>query len=258
MKWNDRDLSFLKEHYFCSDKNLLISQLNRNWCAIKKKANKMNLKRTRSNGNVKFFDTWTSDMSYVLGFIAADGCITENPFELSIELSEKDIEHVKRIRDLLAPENSIFVKNKQVNNKQHRSVGFSTASDYMCKRLIQLGITPRKSLTLEFPEIPYKYLNNFILGYFDGDGSIFYNKRGSWAINFVGTELFLRSINDIFNKELNISKKIYSRGNIFRLTYHLYDSIKIGKWMYKESNLYLYRKAYLFNRLEKNGRIRAT
>jgi intein/homing endonuclease len=47
----------------------------------------------------------------------------------------------------------------------------------MAKRLEALGIIPRKSLVVKFPYVPLSFLPDFIRGVFDGDGSVFFDKR---------------------------------------------------------------------------------
>ena len=50
-------------------------------------------------------------------------------------------------------------------------------SPHLVETLISYGCTPRKSLTLKFPDFnifkSQSLINHFIRGYFDGDGSVF-------------------------------------------------------------------------------------
>src|SRR3989338_7407870 len=41
-------------------------------------------------------------------------------------------------------------------------------------------MSPRKSLTLQMPTIPQKYIGHFVRGYFDGDGCV-YSKKLQFA-----------------------------------------------------------------------------
>ena len=77
-KWNNKNILYLKDKYFYEDCDVLISNIGKSWNAIKIKAHKLNLKRDRSFANIKYFDKWSTDMAYILGFIAADGCIYSN------------------------------------------------------------------------------------------------------------------------------------------------------------------------------------
>jgi len=42
-------------------------------------------------------------------------------------------------------------------------------SYYIYDSLVELGLTPKKSKNMKFPDIPEKYLGSFVRGYFDGD-----------------------------------------------------------------------------------------
>jgi len=52
--------------------------------------------------------------------------------------------------------------------------------------LVNLGLTPNKSLTMQFPNVPDEFVRHFIRGCWDGDGSVFVDKssRKMYA-NFV-------------------------------------------------------------------------
>lgn len=108
--------------------------------------------------------------AYVLGLLASDGCIQAQHYGISLEIHEKDIEIVELARNELAPLHEI----------KHRSdrpaVRLGISSRQMKEDLIGLGVTPRKSLTLTYPGIPAEYDNSFILGCFDGDGSLSFTK----------------------------------------------------------------------------------
>lgn len=251
-KWTTKELSFLRKHYFCADQNFLMNSLGRNWNTIQRKASYLELNRTRSGANVKLFDDWSQKMAYILGFIAADGCISENPLELSITLATKDIDHLKIIKNIVAPRNSIYLGEAIVKEKRYKYARFSAASNYMCGRLIELGIMPRKSLKLKFPHIPNKYLNHFIRGYFDGDGSIYKTKEKRWCLSFIGTHQFLDSTVRILENKIDVGPKtIYKskHSNTYYISFGREDTIKIGKWLYLDSEIQLKRKQNKFNEL---------
>lgn len=69
----------------------------------------------------------------------------------------------------------------------------------MVRDLLELGILPRKSLNLRFPDIPDQHLNHFIGGYFDGDGYIYtflkWDKYPCVQLSFYGTKESLISLN---------------------------------------------------------------
>lgn len=59
----------------------------------------------------------------------------------------------------------------------------------------------RKSLILKFPTdemVSEEFLMSFILGYFDGDGSIYKCRKTQYSIKFVGSDAFIISLREIF------------------------------------------------------------
>jgi len=46
-----------------------------NYKSVNTSARTLNIKLPKNNINEDFFENWSNEMAYVLGFIAADGCI---------------------------------------------------------------------------------------------------------------------------------------------------------------------------------------
>ena len=68
----------------------------------------------------------------------------------------------------------------------------------MSDDLTKLGVPPRKSLILQPPKIEKKYFLPYILGYFDGDGSISKTSQyNNYNISIQGTKEILEWINSI-------------------------------------------------------------
>jgi predicted DNA-binding protein YlxM (UPF0122 family) len=116
--------------------------------------------------NEKFFDNWTNKMAYVLGIILTDGNVATNNGCVSISMKEGD--HLKKIKKMLHAGHPVRY-DKQIDIFQLK---FTRGN--MADSLMKLGITSRKSLKVEFPNVPDKFLSHFIRGVFDGDGSVFF------------------------------------------------------------------------------------
>jgi hypothetical protein len=121
--------------------------------------------------NVNFFNPVNSyNSAYILGFIAADGCIVDsskgNPY-LSIGIHEKDIEVLNFINSCLGSSNLVY----KIPNKPY--VRLNITNQHIVQSLISLGIVFRKTFKLKdiLANIDQKYRPAFIVGYFDGDGS---------------------------------------------------------------------------------------
>ena len=118
------------------------------------------------------------------------------------------------------------------------------------------GIVPRKSLILQPPLIDEQYFLPFILGYFDGDGSIYkLSQNNRYEISFVGTKEMLTWICEVLHlTNIPLLKRNYDNKN----NYH----IKIGgtniaysilKQLYESSPVFLDRKYEIYLNL-KNSR----
>lgn len=124
-----------------------------------------------------FFDAWSEEMAYVLGFMYADGDICEYAHIRAryVDFSNSELEILKRIKGLLQADHPIQIRQKGGNYKVFYRLRIG--SHRLFKRLVELGVTPRKSLTMEFPDVPQAYFGAFMLGYFDGDGCVYLDKK---------------------------------------------------------------------------------
>jgi hypothetical protein len=121
--------------------------------------------------------------------------------------------------------------------------------------LINLGCTPRKSLTTTFPSesiVPKELQHHFIRGYFDGDGVVgVYNmtrKTSDYAkqghrVGFTGTEEMINGIFDIV-KDYGLNKvAVQSTGNAKMFTWSGKGNMtRFFEFAYKDATVYLNRK----------------
>lgn len=193
--------------------------------------------------NEFLFDKWSSDMAYVLGFWFADGYMRkEKSYRINFVSNDKEI--LKKISRVLKSTNII---RKRKNDNSWR---LTIHSKYAYGRLLKLGGFRRKSKIMTFPEVPKKYLRDFIRGYFDGDGSIFFVKyistknfkpRVELRSNFTsGSKVFLRKLMNILSKEAGLIKKkicSYNDGCTFKLGYGMGDTVRLMKFIYYHRRL---------------------
>jgi hypothetical protein len=189
--------------------------------------------------NEDFFKTWTPEMAYVLGMIASDGCIsTFNSF--SIAQKEKYI--LEKISEALSYDTPIITINEKT--KCH---SLSVNSKKMVKDLMDIGITQRKSLTLEFPNVPNEYMSHFIRGIFDGDGHI--SRKVAYVSIASGSECFAISLHNIL-KHNGFNVNIKQNSGIYRIVITTLASVQLfSQWIYKDcGDLYLIRKFETFKK----------
>jgi len=192
------------------------------------------------------------EKAYWLGFIAADGCVyeRENNASIIINLHRDDREHLEKFKRFMNS-NVNIVDHIQTNNTLMSKITYN--SKEMAHDLISKNITPRKSLTLLPPNIEDKYSLAFILGYFDGDGSIFKTSQyNNYGINIEGTAELLTWINN----KLNISNKLERRdptsttNNYYIRCGGTNKPYQIMKQLYDSANVHLERKYQIFKSLE--------
>lgn len=127
-----------------------------------------------------FDDVSTPEKAYWLGFITADGGIIRNAKTnaLRLELAEKDAEHVQRFADALGSDKPLRFNRG--------CIGISLDSWYLVESLERLGITQRKSATVEPWDGPDDLMPHYWRGLFDGDGCVC-RSRGKWQLGICGS-----------------------------------------------------------------------
>lgn len=108
-------------------------------------------------------------MAYVLGFWFADGYMRHDK-SYRITLSSHDREHLETIKQ--AVQTNISLARYSRHGKLEDNFTLILRSKSLYRQLQVLGGIRRKSLVIEWPNIPDAYLADFVRGYFDGDGSV--------------------------------------------------------------------------------------
>lgn len=205
--------------------------------------------------NEAFFDAWSVEMAYVLGLLITDGCITKGGV---VSLCMNDRELLEKVKKVLGAQHKIVA-----SRHQPKLFMFHFAREHMVKRLFALGVTPRKSLTVRFPDVPVEYLADFIRGVFDGDGSVMFKEESKCsplvAKFFSGSKDFIEKL-ELKLQELGLSKRTIYRqktknGLYYTIVYGHKDSQKLFEILYKnsEKGMFLERKYNKFLKGIKRG-----
>ena len=187
--------------------------------------------------NEKFLNKWSPQMTYILGIWFADGYMRHDR-SYRIIFNSNDYDIITEIRKVLK-------SNYKINKWTDNCFRLVIYSKTMFFKLVELGGTRAKSKIMNFPKIPMLYLPDFIRGYFDGDGSIFYanykaTKNGKiyreLRSNFTSGSLkFLIALQNILSTQLKLSKRKicpYDKGNSWKLTYGTKDTLKLSNYIY--------------------------
>jgi hypothetical protein len=181
--------------------------------------------------------------AYVLGLLAADGNVFGS--RVSIELHAKDGDLVELVRDELAPEVDLRVRKRD----SRVFLVFSASSRELVSDLASLGVTERKSMTLQWPKaLPTSLARAFLLGYFDGDGFVTWSRHGRHAYprwGLIGTRSFLTSANGLLVNEVGIREpRLYERAGCWRSHVNGRDAFAVDEWLHESVNFGLTRKRF--------------
>jgi len=139
---------------------------------------------------------------YWAGFITADGSVSGKG-GFSMSLSRKDHSHLESFAKFVELSCPVRIfENK--DGYLYSSVSFS--SKEVCFDLEQkYNIIPNKTFLCAFPPITNRdFIDAFIVGYIDGDGCLYSNKKtNSIDLSIVGTKVFLEWIIKRFEEILN-------------------------------------------------------
>ncbi len=196
-------------------------------------------------------------MAYVLGFWFADGYMRKEK-SYRVLFFSKDYQILRDIRSVLSSTHPIR------KNTADNCYLISICSRELYEDLNFLGGLRGKSKIIEFPDIPVRYLPDFIRGYFDGDGSVFHQsykatKNGKMYThlrsNFTsGSMKFISKLMEILYKHIKLKRKIigkFNNGASLKLGYGQKETIKLLKYMYYPNfPISLQRKARFANLIE--------
>ena len=228
---------------------------------------KMGWRRTGKTGkriykvNEDFFKCInTEEKAYILGFICADGHIEKD--RLNITVSIKDIDILEKIRYAMHSNHPIKEVQrtnpyKKTNRENLILSELMIGSVELVKPLFNMGLTTNKTYTLNGDILKYipKYLiRDFLRGYFDGDGNVFFGRRYSsgykYNVNICGNEDFLlKSFQVYFPSNNKLYKDLYSRQcYVWKISQK--DKVRdFMYYLYYNSSIFLQRKYNEFRKI---------
>lgn len=201
----------------------------------------------------------TEEKAYILGFICADGYVSKH--DLQIQVSAKDIDILYKIKKALKSTHIIkemWKDNpyKSTQNKRIKQVRVRIASSDLVKPLIDMGLADHKTYTLNssiLKHVPKYLVRDFLRGYFDGDGNVFFGKRYNsgvkYNINVCGNQEFLLNT---FQKYFPTVNKLY-KDKYSKQCYTWKISSKARvleflQYLYYNSSIFLNRKYLVYKK----------
>lgn len=205
--------------------------------------------KTRYSRSVKadFFDTWTPESAYVLGFIYADGSMSRD----KISFYQNEVSYLEVLRNLMGI-------RARIRDHGARCHVLSFNCCYLADRLREIGIRERKSFGhMVFPNsLPDGLYGHFLRGFFDGDGSVgVYGEWKNLRISIWGQKDFIQRIHNDVHRILGdmgggTRKGTSKRKDFFACSWGGKAEAKtIFNWMYEGCGiLFLKRKRKIFER----------
>lgn len=191
--------------------------------------------------NQEFFETWSAEMAYVLGFFAADGSMLRNSRGACfIEFTVVDRQILVLIKKVAGSSHRIAPRERGGNCQT--AYRLQIGSKKWFESLTNHGFTQGKSKTLEFPFVPDEYFADFARGYFDGDGCVYFAERYAkergrniwiFTTSFTsGSRTFLESLHTHLKTRGVTGGSIKRKERGFELVFSRRDSLALYKLIY--------------------------
>jgi len=185
------------------------------------------------------FDLIDDDSAYWLGFMYADGYITnpETTTAIGILLKESDIHHLEKFKEFLKAPQKIY------HDEKYGNVKIKIGSQRLHQKLMDWGFTNNKSYDAKPPEF-LKYNRHFWRGMIDGDGYV--GIVNSYPrIHLCGTKEIVDGFKDFIIQsgiitEANVRKENDKELHTFYVTSE--KAKQVGKLLYTKADTYLDRK----------------
>ncbi len=197
-------------------------------------------------GKVKI--KWSSDFAYAIGIIATDGNLS--PDLRHLHITSKDEEMILNCKKCLCLDNKIGMKARGGSrDKKYFVLQFGDKNFF--EFLVGIGITPKKSKTINEVGLPEEYFKDFLRGCIDGDGSITISKHPEsrhpqYKVRLCSASKefliwILKMCTDLFNTKGG-SIHIPKESTVYTLVFAKEDSINILGNIYKGKVISLSRK----------------
>jgi intein-encoded DNA endonuclease-like protein len=200
--------------------------------------------------NDQYFNKLTKESAYWLGFITADGCVSQGgsgSWHLSIRLSGKDKEHLANFKRDIESGHKL---REGVTKNGHPYCAISISRKELVDDLKGWGVIPNKTKHLQAPDLPENLYHHYLRGFFEGDGSFYLRKKAVtpqlvFALRS-STESYLLHVKDKIQQNVGVSLgKVCSDSVANAYSLQCEGNVKtrrIFNWLYAEATRYLPRK----------------
>ena len=202
--------------------------------------------------NDDFFKEQNSNMAYILGFLASDGNVSSSENSINIQLQRADEQILKDIKEIVQSNRPLDYYTTVAGRE---TVKFQVWSSSWKNDLSLYGIIPNKTFNLQPPNyLKKEYRIDYIRGYFDGDGSIWWKENNFhqcyWDIvgasNSVINWIYQTLVNDYGIINSFGINNFYTSNDVkmYKISYYGFEKIKLlySALYYDDNVLCLKRK----------------
>ena len=182
----------------------------------------------------------SEEKAYWLGFIAADGCVTERS-RICLALAVADREHLEKFRVAIGSQHAItvFSNDKSFSSGQMASV--AVRSRAMEEDLGRLGVVRRKGNLGEPSTVDGELERHYWRGVFDGDGGV-WPEGDRWCMSLVGNRAMVEGFARFARKHCASKATVRPAKNIFRYDIANIQAALVLRAMYDGCSVALDRK----------------
>ena len=197
--------------------------------------------------NENYFDSIISEReSYLLGLIMSDGHVNYQKGSFQYTCSFKDVEIIEFIKNEI--ESTHPVKKVIIDNRAYAR--YSISNKKMVQSILNKYSLPYSNISqnnIMVPKVlPIDCVSHFLRGFFDGDGSIWFD-GGTYRASYTGSEKMLKSIRSILESLKIPTYFNYRYGESNKNSCNLVingtlNVDKFGKFIYQKPFFFLRRK----------------
>lgn len=193
--------------------------------------------------NEDYFETWSHEMAYILGFISADGSVDKNGRALSIELQTRDREILEFIQQQIAP--TVPIKTTKKKGKEYNRLRICSIK--LVQSLAKYNVIANKTFTIRLDfDVSPDFFSDYLRGLFDGDGWVTCRRN---TIEFgicSGSKQFMEDIRSIIQLGRVRTMNSKRKKSLYVLDAEAKSAIAIRDIIYSSRGFALQRKKDIF------------
>lgn len=239
--WSEEELDYLRQNYQTSSLEELTAHLGRTKNAVNRRATMLGLQKYIEP--YPFFENFTEESAYVLGFFAAEGYVSKRgPESIRISFSQSETDILYLFQRIIG---SGRITTKQVGCSEFY-IQSVKVYDFLCK-LFGQDMGQKKSRTINWPSVPDEYMKHFIRGATDGDGSLIKRKDGLWEISYCSASpAFIKGYEETVLRLTGIRGFTHlNKIDVYHTRFVGLKAVCLASWLYKDAKIALERKEWI-------------